>query len=280
MEYSQELLTLIQSLELQRVAELKKFGAIAFIVLIINLIFFMKFRSNFLISLGLGFFVLVGSYYAINSTYKDKVQTLLLPKMINSIDPDFKYEKKSSITKETINSWKLFSHEIDELYNSGTVSSDGISFSFIALESSNTDTEEGRHESRRFDGVIVYKDLKNAVDQSYLISAKKVATTEFEAGDFINASHMGLKKVKDLSDTRVLYSQSGTSTLDDDMIKKIELFTQGIKRENFVVFKATNLYILVDGINENYSISLIHSLESQGIIQGYVGLIKEVQKLL
>ncbi len=279
MEYSGELLSLLQSLELQRINELKKIAFIFSIIILIGILFFIKFRSNFLIFLVLGFVILLGNYYILNENYKDRVKTVLLPNIIDNIDPDFSYRKATILNKKTINNWKLFSHQIDELYQNGSISSSLVSFSFMKLESANIDTEEGRHESKRFDGVIVKIDLKNGVDQSYLISTKNRATPEFEGGDFLNSAHMGLKLSKDLSEKRALYSEDGICSISDEILEKIEKFTVAIQKDNFVVFDKNTLYILVDGISENYTISLMSSIKSQGIIKSYATMIYEVKKL-
>jgi len=76
MNYTQDILNLINDLELLRVAELKKFGSIALVLAFIAFIFFIKFRSNFLPVLGLIFFILAGSYYYLNNNYKTKVEVL------------------------------------------------------------------------------------------------------------------------------------------------------------------------------------------------------------
>jgi hypothetical protein len=279
MNYTPELLSLFQFLELERIAELKKFGSIAIVVIAIVLFVFLKFRSNLLISLAFGFIILVVSHYIVTTNYTKKIQSVLMPKIIKSIDSDFKYLKDSSIELNTINSWKLFSHELDASYSSGSVVSKDVSFSFLELESSTIDTEEGRHERKRFDGIIIELKDQKPFDQRYLISAKKIATDSFEAGDFINKSHMGLKLVQELPNDLALFSQDGKSMIDNSLLEKLQKFQNNIKKEIVAICENSKVYILVDGINDNYTASLFKPLQKQGIVQGYAMLIGDIKEL-
>lgn len=284
MEYSTDILSLLQSLELQRAAELKKFGLIALFVLFVNILFFIKFRSNFLPSLLFGFIVLTGSYYVLNTKYKIQVQNTLIPKLIQKIDTDFSYHKDRDIDINLINRLKFFSHTIENKESDGTVSVDvgkrKASFSFVTLESAKTDTEEGRHYTKRFEGLFVELDLASSYDQIYLISPNSNKTPQFEAGDYINPPHMGLELVGALSDDMRLYSKDGKNLLKNDVVKRVLKFKENLKKDIWVIFEKDRAYILVEGISNRFEISLFSSLKTQNFVGQYIKLLKTIKELL
>ncbi len=284
MEYSTEILSLLQSLELQRVATLEKFAMVAIFVFLINFLFFFKFNSNFLPILGLSFFVLVGSYYMLNTKYKTAVERDLLPKLVKGIDSDFNYLSDEHISLEDINSLKYFSHEIENLDSDGTIkvekSGKSAGLSFITLESINVDTEEGEHETLRFDGAIVAVYFPNSFDQKYLLSSKNSKTPQFEAGDYLNPQKMGLKAVNAMAEDLILYSENGNSLLDNALIKKVLDFSADLKTKSWAIFSGNNVYIFVEGIKGGFDISLFKNLKEQYFVANYTHLLKRVKGLV
>ncbi len=284
MEYSTEILSLLQSLELQRVATLEKFAMVAIFVFLINFLFFFKFNSNFLPILGLSFFVLVGSYYMLNTKYKTAVERDLLPKLVKGIDSDFNYLSDEHISLEDINSLKYFSHEIENLDSDGTIKVEknekSAGLSFITLESINVDTEEGEHETLRFDGAIVAVYFPNSFDQKYLLSSKNSKTPQFEAGDYLNPQKMGLKAVNAMAEDLILYSENGNSLLDNALIKKVLDFSADLKTKSWAIFSGNNVYIFVEGIKGGFDISLFKNLKEQYFVANYTHLLKRVKGLV
>ena len=284
MENTQEILSVLNTLELQRVAELKKFGIIALVVLFVNLLFFIKFRSNFLPSLGLGFIVLVGSYYFINTKYKNQVQTSLIPKMLKEVDSDYKYNSNIKINLNKLNDLKFFSHKLDESQSEARVSlmsnNQTLNFWFLTLESAKIDGDEGRHGTKRFEGLFVELELSNGVNQKYLIGQKTERTPVFEAGDYLNPPHMGLKLVGTLSDDWLLYSENGTSNLRNDFLEKLKLFKEKLKVPMWVIFDKNRVYILSQSVKGNFEISLFSSLKNDSFVKNYVELLGDFKKLL
>jgi hypothetical protein len=283
MNYTQDILNLMQELELQRVAELKKFGSIALVVLVVALLFFIKFRSNFLPILMLGFIVLIGSFYMLNSKYKQAVEGSLLPKLVKAIDPDFDYIGDKQISLEDINDLKYFSHKIENIHSNGIINIDknskNATLSFVKLESISIDTEEGEHQTERFNGAIVVVNLNFNIDQNYLLS-EKGKTVKFEAGEYLNAKNMGLKPVSAINDSLVLYSQNGNSTLDKDLIKKVMDFRDDLMTDSWTVFTKDHIYIFIEGLKGGFNISLLKSLKDQYFIANYSELLKRVKKLV
>jgi hypothetical protein len=279
MNYTQGILNLIQELELLRVAELKKFGSIALVFAFIAFIFFIKFRSNFLPLLGLGFFIIVGSYYYLNNNYKTKVENTLMPKLIALVDKDFVYNKDGKVDLELINSFKLFSHEIKNENSNSVVSieKDGKSakISSIVLESVRMDTEEGEHETKRFDGAFVILDLKKSFDQKYLLSPKDKGV-DFEAGDDLNSGHMGLKPTAITVDKLLLFSEDGKSSLDNSIIDELSKTASNIK----AVFDKDKIYLFADGVGSSYNISLFSTLKEQNFFDKYALFLRSVKELL
>lgn len=284
MEYSTEILSLIQSLELQRIAILENFAMIAIVIFLINFLFFFKFNSNFLPVLGLSFFALIGSYFFLNTKYKTAVESDLLPKLVKGIDSDFNYLGNEHINLADINSLKYFSHEIENIMSDGTIkvekNSKSAGLSFVTLESVNIDTEEGEHETDRFDGAVVVLNLPSSFDQKYLLSTKKTKTPQFEAGDYLNPKKMGLKAVNAVSEDFMLYSESGASSLDADIIKKVLAFRENLKTDNWAIFTGNRGYIFVDGIKGSFDISLFKNLKDQYFIANYTHLLKRVKGLI
>lgn len=284
MEYSTEILSLMQSLELQRVAFLEKFAIIALIVFLINFLFFFKFNSNFLPVLGLSFFALIGSYFFLNTKYKTAVESDLLPKLVKVIDSDFNYLSHEHINLEDINSLKYFSHKIENIMSDGTIkvekNNKSAGLSFVTLESVNIDTEEGEEEINRFDGAVVVLNLLSSFDQKYLLSAKNSKTPEFEAGDYLNPQKMGLKAVKAVDENFILYSQSGKSSIDSDIIKKVLVFREDLKTDNWAIFSGNQVYIFVEGIKGGFDISLFKNLKEQYFVANYTHLLKRVKGLI
>lgn len=284
MEYSQDILSLLQSLELQRVAALEKFALIALFIFLINFVSFFKFNLNFLPVLGLSFFVLVGSFYMLNTKYQTTVERDLIPKLVKGIDPNFSYIRDKHIDLEDINSLKYFSHNIDNIDSDGTIQVDlngkSAALSFVILESINVDTEEGEHETKRFDGAIILLDLATSYDQKYLLNAEKSKIVDFEAGDYINHEKMGLKPVKVLDDNFMLYSENGNSLLDESLIKKVLEFRANLKADSWVVFSGNHGYIFVDGIKGGFEFSLLKSLKEQYFVGNYTHLLKRVKSLI
>jgi hypothetical protein len=262
-----DILNLLNTLELERMVELKKFGSIALIVFAIFLLFFIKFRSNLLPILGLGFFVLIGSYYYLNNNYKSRVENTLLVKLISFIDKDFVYDKDGKVDIELMNSFKLFSHKIENGYSSGVVSivkgDKSAKISSVVLESVRTDTEEGEHESKRFDGAFAILDLKNSFDQKYLLTSKDM-WKDFEVGDELNPLYMGLKPTDISIGKLTLYSQNGKSSLDIGFLTKISTLGENLK----VVFDKDIVYIFASGLG-SLDVSLFSSLTKQNFFSKY-----------
>ncbi len=279
MEYSTDILSLLQSLELQRVAGLKKFALITLFVLFINILFFIKFRSNFVPSLLFGTIVLVGSYYALNTKYKTNIQNTLIPKLIQKIDPDAKYEKESSIDIDSLNGLKFFSHKIERSDSSGKVFLKKASLSFVTLESMKTDTEEGEHFTKRFDGLIIELKLGENYNQKYLLG-KGEKRAEFEAGDYINPPHMGLKFVGSFSDDFSLYSEDGENRLKNDIEDELIEFKRDIKKDFWAIFEKDRVYLLVDDISSSFELSLFKNLKIESFVLEYVQLLKSIKKLI
>jgi hypothetical protein len=284
MEYSTEIVSLLQNLELQRVATLEKFAIVAIIVFLINFLFFFKFNSNFLPVLGISFFVLVGSYFMLNTKYKTAVESDLLPKLVKGIDSEFNYLSDEHISIEDINSLKYFSHKIKNLDSDGTIkvekNSKSAGLSFVTLESISTDTEEGEHETTRFDGAVVVLNLPNSFDQKYLLGAKKSKTVDFEAGDYLNTKNMGLKPVNAVAEDFMLYSENGNSSLDASLVKKVLEFRADLKSDSWAIFSGNHGYIFVDGIKGGFDISLLKSLKEQYFVANYTQLLKRVKGLI
>ncbi len=284
MEYSTDILNLLQSLELQRTQELKKFGMIAVFVLIINILFFINFRSNFLLSLAGGFLVLVGSYYVINNNYKAQVENTLIPKLIQKIDSNFSYTKDAKVDLDLINSFKFFAHKIEKGQSSGNISTKvdkkNADFSFVNLESMRVDTENGEHFTKRFEGLFLTFDDDNSYDQNYLIAPRKKEIPTFEAGDYLNPPNMGLKLVGSLSDDMVLYSQNAQSRLNDEIVQKVLNFGRDLKRQSWIIFDKNRVYIFVEDMSGGFEVSLFLSLMDQNFVGEYVKLTKAVKELL
>jgi hypothetical protein len=284
MEYSTEILSLLQSLELQRVATLEKFAMIAVFIFLINFLFFFKFNSNFLPVLGLSFFVLIGSYYMLNTKYKTAVEHDLLPKLIKGIDADFNYMCDEHLNLEAINNLKYFSHKIENIVSDGTIkvekNSKSAGLSFVTLESVKVDTEEGEHETTSFDGAVVVLNLPSSFDQKYLLSAKNSKTPQFEAGDYLNPQKMGLKPVQALDEDFVLYSESGASSLDADSIQRVLAFRKDLKTNNWAIFSGKSIYIFIEGIKGDFGISLFKNLKEQYFVANYTHLLKRVKGLI
>jgi hypothetical protein len=279
-----DILNLLNTLELERMVELKKFGSIALVVFAIFLLFFIKFRSNLLPILGLGFFVLVGSYYMINSKYKEQVQNYLLPKLVAQVDSDFKYEKDKKADIELINSLKFFSQKVEDEKSEGSVTllKDGKSadISLVRLESVKVDTEEGRHYTPRFDGAFITLGLGESYDQTYLLSSTHSKTPEFEAGDYINPPHMGLKATGVKEGGLVLYSQSGTTTLSADSIQKMITLKDKLGKEIWAIYTKDRVYVLADGVAKGFEVSIFSSLKEQGYILEVAKLLEAVKSLV
>ena len=279
MNYTQDILNLINELELLRVAELKKFGSIALVLAFIAFIFFIKFRSNFLPFLGLGFFILVGSYYYLNNNYKTKVEHALMPKLISLVDKDFIYKDNSKVDLELINSFKLFSHKIENADSNSVViiEKDGKSaqISSVVLESVKVDTEEGEHESERFDGAFVVLDLKKSFDQRYLLSPKD-SLIEFEAGDELNPLYMGLKPTGISFGKISLYSQNHKSSLDRALLEKLISLSSDLK----AVFDKDKIYLFVKGVGSKFDVSLFSSLKEQNFFDEYVKFLNLIKTIL
>ncbi len=284
MEYSTDILNLLQSLELQRTQELKKFGMIAVFVLIINILFFINFRSNFLLSLAGGFLVLVGSYYVINNNYKAQVENTLIPKLIQKIDSNFSYTKDAKVDLDLINSFKFFAHKIEKGQSSGNISTKvdkkNADFSFVNLESMRVDTENGEHFTKRFEGLFLTFDDDSSYDQNYLIAPRKKEIPTFEAGDYLNPPNMGLKLVGSLSDDMVLYSQNAQSRLNDEIVQKVLNFGRDLKRQSWIIFDKNRVYIFVEDMSGGFEVSLFLSLMDQNFVGEYVKLTKAVKELL
>jgi hypothetical protein len=285
MEYSTDILSLLQSLELQRVAGLKKFALIALFalfVLFINILFFIKFRSNFVPSLLFGFIILVGSYYILNTKYKTNIQNILIPKLISKIDPDARYEKENSVDIDSLNGLKFFSHKIEKADSSGKVflkeAGKNVSFSFVTLESMKTDTEEGEHFTKRFDGLIIKLDLgENYTGIHLLGDGEKKA--EFEAGDYLNPPHMGLKLVRNFTDYK-LYSEDGVSRLNAKVVEKILSLREDIGKDLWAVFDKNSVFIFVDGLDDSFEVSLFQNLKLEDFVGQYVKLLKTLRVLI
>ncbi len=279
MEYSQEILSLIQNLELQRLAEVRKFVTIGAIIFALAFLFFIKFRSLLLPFLMLSFFVLAGSFYYLNNNFKKSVESTLLPKLIKAIDKDFDYSPNASIDKSQINEFKYFSHNIDDMQSSGTISIKDAKLSFINLNSVKVDTEEGEHESKRFDGaVLVVDNIKN--DQTYLLVKNDNQNSKFEAGDVLNPKNMGLKHVKTLQNGYELFSNDGSSTLSDEMVAKVDEFTRDLELPSFAIFSKDKLYVFVDGMRGGFDMMLFRSLKESYFIGNYSELLKRVKKVI
>ena len=284
MEYGTDILNLLQSLELQRTQELKKFGMIVIFVLIVNILFFINFRSNFLLSLAGGFLVLVGSYYVINNSYKAQVQNTLIPKLIKKIDPNFTYSKDDKVDLDLINSFKFFAHKIEKGQSSGSIGiktgKKSADFSFVTLESMRVDTEGTEHFTKRFEGLFLTLDDEGSYDQNYLIAPRKKETPTFEAGDYLNPPEMGLKLVGSIADGKVLYSQNAQSRLNSEIVQKVLNFCKDLKRESWIIFDKNIVYIFVENISGGFEASLFLSLMDQNFIGEYVRLTKAVKELL
>lgn len=282
--FNNEILSLLQSLELQRVATLEKFAIIAIFIFFINFLFFFKFNSNFLPVLGISFFLLIGSYYVFNTKYKTAVERDLLPKLVKAVDSDFDYLSDEHLKLEDINSLKYFSHKIENIESDGTIkvekNSKSAGLSFVTLESVKIDTEEGEHKTTRFDGAVVALDLPSSFDQKYLLSAKKSQTPEFEAGDYLNPEKMGLKAVKPINEVFVLYSEDGNSVLDESLIKKVLNFKADLKTKIWAIFNKNRLYIFVEGIKGGFDISLFKNLKEHYFVANYTHLLKRVKGLI
>lgn len=282
--YNQEILSLIHSLELQRAFDLKKFSFIIVAVLALNILFFLKFRSSFLLSLGLGFIIIAGSFYMINSDYKNKVQSKLLPKLFQAADPDFSYQEDQKVNIDLINDLRFFSHTIENQEDDGMIILDGekksSQLSFVKLESVKVDTEEGKHFTKRFEGVFIEVDFNTLFDQRYLIGTNGVSTPPFDAGDYLNPPHMGLKIVQALAPDFILYSPSGTAALPKDIVSKLLIFKKRLGKKIWVIFEKDRAYILVDGIKRAFKISIFHSLKGQEFIAQYLSLLNTVKKLV
>ncbi len=281
MEYGTEILSLLQSLEYQRVAALEKFVVIILFVFLINLLFFFKFRSNFLPILALSFFLLIGSFYMLNTKYKTVVERDLLSKLVKVIDPDFDYFRDEHIKLKDINTLKYFSHKIDNLKSDGTIkikqNGRSAGLSFITLESIKVDTEEGEHESVRFDGAVVVLDFTSSFDQNYLLNVERFKTPEFEAGDYLNLQNMGLKSVKVIDNNFMLYCETGNSLLDEKLIQKVLEFSNDLKTDSWAIFSGNRGYIFVEGINSGFGISLLRSLKEQNFVANYTQLLQRVK---
>ncbi len=284
MENSQEILSILNTLEMQRVAELKKFGIIALVVLSVNILFFIKFRSNFIPSLIISFIVLIGSYYFINTKYKNEVQTFLIPKILKEVDLDYKYAPNLKIDIDKFNDLKFFSHKLDESQSDGCVSlkvkNQTLHFWFVTLESAKIDTEEGRHGTTRFKGLFVELELTPRVNQKYLIGQKTARTPVFEAGDYLNPPHMGLKLVGTLDDDWLLYSQNGTSNLRNDFLEKLKIFKENLKVPMWVIFDKNRVYIFSQSVKGSFEVSLFSSLKNDSFVKNYIELLGELKKLL
>ena len=282
MEYGTDILSLLQSFELQRVAWLKKFGLIALIVVLLNILFFIKFRSNFLPSLLFGFIILVGSYYILNTKYKKQLQNALIPKLIEKVDPNFRWEKDKKIDIELLNRLKIFSHKIETITSDGEVilqdAGKKVNLSFVILESMKIDTEEGEHFTKRFDGLIIELKLGKNYNQKYLLGEGE-KRAEFEAGDYINPPYMGLKFVGSFGDFS-LYSEDGESRLEDTIVQKLIEFKKENKKDFWAIFEKDRVYILVDDMHNTLEFSLFQTLETQNFILEYVKLLKNVKKLI
>jgi len=279
MNYTQDILNLINDLELLRVAELKRFGSIALVLAFIAFIFFIKFRSNFLPVLGLIFFILAGSYYYLNKNYKTKVEHTLMPKLISLVDKDFIYKDNSKVDLDLINSFKLFSHEIANADSNGVVviEKDGKSaqISSVVLESVKVDTEEGEHESERFDGAFVILDLKKSFDQKYLLSPEE-SLIEFEAGDELNPLYMGLKPTGISFGKISLYSENHQSFLDRALLEKLVSLSSDLK----AVFDKDKIYLFVKGVGSKFDVSLFSSLKKQNFFDKYTLFLKSIKDIL
>jgi hypothetical protein len=279
MQYSQEILSLIQNLELQRLAEVRKFGSIALVVVALAFLIFFKFRSSFLPYLLVGFIVLIGSFYMLNSNYMKSVKSSLLPKLVKAIDKDFDYSPDVSIDVSRVNDLKYFSHNIGDIESSGTISIEDAKLSFVKLNSVKVDTEEGEHESLKFDGAVLVVDGVKS-DQNYLIVKNSNQNREFEAGDNLNVKNMDLKPVKALKDGFKLLSADGKSTLNEDMIEKVIEFTHDLEMQSFAIFSKDKLYIFVDGMQGGFDMSLFKSLKESYFIGNYSELLKRVKKVI
>ncbi len=282
MEYSTDILSLLQSLELQRVAELKKFGIIALFVILVNILFFIKFRSNFVPSLLFGSIVLVGSYYLLNTKYKTNLQNTLIPKLIQKIDSDASYEKESSVDIDSLNGLKFFSHKIEKADSNGKVylkkAGKKVSFSFVTLESMKIDTEEGEHFTKRFDGLIVKLDLGENYTQMHLLGDGE-KRAEFEAGDYLNPSKMGLKLVGSFADYQ-LYSEDGVSRLNTKVVEKILSLRKDIGKDLWAAFDKNGVFIFVDGLDDSFEVSLFQNLKLEDFVGQYVKLLKTFKVLI
>ncbi len=282
MEYSTDILSLLQSLELQRTAELKKFGIIALFVILANILFFIKFRSNFVPSLLVGSIILMGSYYLLNTKYKNGVQNSLIPKLIQTMDSDARYEKESSIDINSLNGLKFFSHKIEKADSSGKVflkdADKKASFSFVILESMKIDTEEGEHFTKRFDGLIIKLELGENYTKMHLLGDGE-KRAEFEAGDYLNPPHMGLKLVGSFANYQ-LYSEDGVNRLDVSVVKKILGLREDIGKDFWAVFDKNSVYIFVDGLDDSFEVSLFQNLKLEDFIVEYVALLISIKKLL
>ena len=278
------ILNLLNTLEIERLVELKKFGSIALVVFAIFLLFFIKFRSNLLPILGLGFFVLIGSYYMINTKYREQVQNYLLPKLVSEVDSDFKYKKDKKADIELLNSLKFFSQKIEDKNHEGTVSlkkdDKSVDISLVRLESVKVDTEEGRHYTPRFDGAFIVFDLGERYDQTYLLSSTHSKTPEFEAGDYINPPHMGLKATGVKEGGLVLYSQSGESALSKESMQKMIALKDELGKEIWVIFFKDSVYVLADDVAKGFEVSLFSSLKEQGYISEVAKLLEAVKGLI
>ncbi len=284
MEYGTDILNLLESLELQRIEELKKFSIIAVFILIVNILFFIKFRSAFFITLVAGILVLAGSYYLINSSYKSRVENTLIPKLIQKIDSDFSYKRDEKIDLNLINSFKFFSHKIDKEIGSGVfvLNSQGryLKIWLTKFQSIKIDTEEGEHPTDRFNGAYLVLDMPYSVDQRYLLTKDRYKIDIFEAGDYLNRANMELTLVGTLDGDWSLFSEDGDSNLRDDIFNKLRLFSQGVDRELSAIFSKDKLYIFIDNMDIELNISIFNPIFNSSFVRGYNRLFKEAKELI
>jgi len=279
MQYSQEILSLIQNLEFQRLAEVRKFAAVGAVVVALTFLFFIKFRSLLLPFLIVSFFVLAGSFYFLNTNFKKSVESSLLPMLVKAIDKDFEYSSKSSVNSSELNELKYFSHQIENIDSSGTISIEDAKLSFINLNSIKVDTEEGEHPTSRFEGAVLVVDGVKS-DQTYLIVKNSNQNREFEAGEYVNTKNMGLKPAMALKDGYKLLSNDGNSTLSQELIDKVINFTAGLELQSFAILTNGKFYIFVDGMKGGFDISIFKNLKESYFIGNYSELLKRVKKVI
>ncbi|MCH9814555.1 MAG: hypothetical protein K0U47_11515 [Epsilonproteobacteria bacterium] len=284
MEYTQDIVALIHTLELQRASELKRFGFITLFIVLVNIFFFFKFRTNFLLTVGLGVIVLIVSFYLINNRYTNEVNHTLLPQLVKHADIDLIYDADYQVDVEILNHIKLFSHKIENRESSGAIKyqldEKSISCAFVTLESVKIDTEEGEHFTKRFEGLLLEVDFALSFDQTYLISSQNGKLSQFEAGEYLNPSHMGLEVVSILKDDWTLYSKDAQNHLPSVLLEKLIVLKERLGREVWVVFESNRAYVLIDGITKQYNISLFHTMKGENFIDRYLLLFNAIKGLI